>query len=93
MLSCGPAPNATCATNDAHGRMRDTNRHGDRHYLECMGSVKRAGQGTGTVNQGFESAPAIVVVFHVVNGIFQDITVTPTKDASSTPPTTASPDG
>ncbi len=51
------------------------------------------GQGTGTVNQGFENAPAIVVVFHVVNGIFQDITVTPTKDASSTPPTTTPPTG
>ena len=35
------------------------------------------GQGTGTVNQGFQSAPAIVVVFHAVNGIFQDISVTP----------------
>ena len=51
------------------------------------------GQGTGTVNQGFENAPAIVVVFHAVNGIFQDITVTPTKDASSTPPTTTPPTG
>ena len=51
------------------------------------------GQGTGTVNQGFQSAPAIVVVFHAVDGIFQDISVTPSKDASSTLPTTASPTG
>ena len=31
------------------------------------------GQGTGTVSVGFQSAPAIVVVFHDVAGIFQDV--------------------
>jgi len=46
------------------------------------------GQGTGTVNVGLQSAPAVVVVFHEVNGIFQDVSVTPSKDVSSTPPTT-----
>jgi hypothetical protein len=47
------------------------------------------GQGTGTVKMGFLSAPAIVVVFHEVAGIFQDVTVTPLSDATSTPlPTT-----
>jgi hypothetical protein len=46
------------------------------------------GQGTGTVNVGLQSAPAVVVVFHEVNGIFQDVSVTPSNDASSTPPTT-----
>ena len=45
------------------------------------------GQGTGTLNVGFFSAPAIVVVFHVVNGVFQDVAVTPTKDLTSSPTT------
>jgi hypothetical protein len=51
------------------------------------------GQGTGTVTTGLQSAPAVVVVFHDVAGIFQDVTVTPTSDASSTPPTTTTTTG
>lgn len=48
------------------------------------------GQGTGTVKAGSQSGPAIVVVFHEVGGIFQDVTVTPLSDALSAPPTTTS---
>lgn len=53
------------------------------------------GQGTGTLNQGFLRVPAVVVVFHVVNGVFQDVSVTPTKGVSSTstPSTTSKPSG
>ena len=42
------------------------------------------GQGTGTLNVGFVSAPAIVVVFDDVNGVFQDVSVTPSKNVSTT---------
>jgi hypothetical protein len=47
------------------------------------------GQGRGTVNVGLQSAPAIVVVFHDVDGIFQDVSITPSKDVSSTTASTA----
>ena len=50
------------------------------------GSVT-GGQGTGTLVVGLNSTPAIVVVFHAVNGVFQDVSVTPTKDASAVPTT------
>jgi hypothetical protein len=50
------------------------------------GSVA-GGQGTGTLNVGLSNTPAIVVVFHDVNGVFQDVSVTPTKDASTVPAT------
>jgi hypothetical protein len=51
--------------------------------------VNTGGQGTGTLNEDLTSTPAIVVVFHAVNGIFQDVSITPTKGVSSTPKTTA----
>ena len=48
------------------------------------------GQGTGTLNANLLSAPAIVVVFHVVKGVFQDVSITPSADVSTNPtaPTT-----
>jgi hypothetical protein len=49
------------------------------------------GQGTGNLVEGFTSTPAIVVVFHAVNGIFQDLSITPSKDASSTSPNGTTP--
>jgi len=42
------------------------------------------GQGTGTMSVDLFSVPAIVVVFHEVNGIFQDVSITPTMDLSTT---------
>ena len=42
--------------------------------------VAAGGQGAGIVSVGFQSAPAIVVVFHDVAGIFQDVSVTPSND-------------
>ena len=58
------------------------------------------GQGTGVLNVNsctpdcghgtVSSASAIVVVFHAVNGVFQDVSITPTKDVSLTPKTTTS---
>lgn len=50
------------------------------------GSVA-GGQGTGTLNVGLSSTPAIVVVFHDVNGVFQDVSVTPSEGASTVPTT------
>ena len=48
------------------------------------------GQGTGTLNVDMMSVPAIVVVFHAVNGVFQDVSITPSKAVPTTPtiPTT-----
>ena len=43
------------------------------------------GQGMGTLNVDLSSAPAIVVVFNDVDGIFQDVSITPSKDVSTTP--------
>ena len=92
VLSCGPAPTPSvrptmltvgCATRAVTVTAITWNTWG----------AETGGQGTGIINEGFETAPAVVVVFHVVNGIFQDIAVTPTKDASSTPPTTSKPTG
>ena len=92
VLSCGPAPTPSvrptmltvgCATRAVTVTAITWNTWG----------AETGGQGTGIINQGFQSAPAVVVVFHVVNGIFQDISVTPTKDVSSTPPTTPKPTG
>lgn len=56
------------------------------------------GQGTGTLNSNsadgtFSSIPAIVVVFNVVDGVFQDVSVVPTitlTTTSTTAPTTPS---
>jgi hypothetical protein len=42
------------------------------------------GQGTGIMNVGLVSAPAIVVVFDDVNGVFQYVSVTPSKSVSTT---------
>ena len=42
------------------------------------------GQGTGTLNVDSASAPAIVVVFHDVAGIFQDVSITPSQSVSTT---------
>jgi hypothetical protein len=42
------------------------------------------GQGTGTLKVGSQSTQAIVIVFHVVDGVFQDLSVTPSNDVSST---------
>ena len=42
------------------------------------------GQGTGTLHVGSASAPAIVVVFRDVAGIFQDVSITPSQDVSAT---------
>ena len=39
----------------------------------------------GTVN----SVPAIVVVFHIVSGVFQDVSITPSQNVPSTPATTS----
>jgi hypothetical protein len=46
------------------------------------------GQGTGTLIVGFARSPAIVVVFNDVNGIFQDVSITPSKSVSTTSTTT-----
>ena len=45
------------------------------------------GQGRGTLNVGLMSAAAIVVVFHDVNGIYQDVSITPSKNVPTTPST------
>jgi hypothetical protein len=45
------------------------------------------GQGTGTLNAYSLSEPAIVVVFHDVNGVFQDVSITPSQGVSATPTT------
>jgi hypothetical protein len=45
------------------------------------------GQGTGTLHVGLSSTPAIVVVFHDVDGVFQDVSVTPSESASAGPTT------
>jgi hypothetical protein len=42
------------------------------------------GQGTGALKVGSAVVRAIVVVFHDVNGVFQDVSVTPSKDVSTT---------
>lgn len=42
------------------------------------------GQGTGILDVDSINAPAIVVVFHDVNGVFQDVSITPTKEVSTT---------
>jgi hypothetical protein len=42
------------------------------------------GQGTGTLHEGLASAPAIVVVFRDVAGIFQDVSITPSQNLSAT---------
>ena len=68
-------------------RMPHGNQHGDGHHLE-RGDVSTGGHGTGTFNVGFFSVPAIVVVFDDVNGIFQNVTITPTADVSTTSTTT-----
>ena len=47
------------------------------------------GQGTGTLNVDLLSTPAIVVVFNDVNGVFQDVSVSPTQSVTTT--TTAGP--
>jgi hypothetical protein len=57
------------------------------------------GQGRGTLNVNncqpncatgtSRSAPAIVVVFNAVNGIFQDVSITPSQDVLNTPKTTS----
>jgi hypothetical protein len=57
------------------------------------------GQGKGTLNVNncqpncatgtSTSTPAIVVVFNVVNGVFQDVSITPSKDVPKTPETTS----
>ena len=46
------------------------------------------GHGTGTFNVGFLSVPAIVVVFDDVNGVFQNVAITPSADVSTTSTTT-----
>jgi hypothetical protein len=43
------------------------------------------GQGTGTLNADMASVPAIVVVFDEVGGIFQDVSIIPSKDLPTTP--------
>jgi hypothetical protein len=42
------------------------------------------GQGTGTLNLDLLSTPAIVVVFNDVNGVFQDVSVSPTQSVTTT---------
>jgi hypothetical protein len=42
------------------------------------------GQGTGTLNVDLLSTPAIVVVFNDVNGVFQDVSVSPTQSVTTT---------
>ena len=87
VLSCGPGSTphvrpATLTVGCASGTVKVT------HITWNAWEAAAGGQGTGTVNVGFQSAPAVVVVFHVIKGIFQDVSVTPTNDVSSTPPTT-----
>ena len=58
--------------------------------------AETGGQGTGTLNVQkadgtFSSTPAVVVVFGVVNGIFQDVSIVPTITLTTTTTTTITP--
>ena len=75
---------AAGTSDDDHRRMRDGRRHRYGHHLERVGG-SGGGQGTGTLNVGMMNVPAIVVVFNDVNGVFQDVSITPSKDVSTTP--------
>ena len=79
VLSCGPGPTphvrpATITVGCATKGTTVTD------ITWSVWDAATGGQGTGTLAVGFQSAPAIVVVFHDVAGIFQDVTVTPSKD-------------
>lgn len=92
VLSCGPGstPHVRPTTLTVGCGTKDTTVTG---ITWNVWEATAGGQGTGTLKVGFQSASAIVVVFHEVAGIFQDVTVTPLSDATSTPLTTTSTTG
>lgn len=84
VLSCGPgsAPHVR-PTRLVVGCAKATSTVTGITWNEWAGTG--GGQGTGTLNVDLTSVPAIVVVFNDVGGIFQDVSITPSKNLSTTP--------
>ena len=82
-LPCCPADRdrrRTCAPATLTVGMCNKDHHGDEYHVERLGSRDVVARVRAPLTVGAQSAPAIVVVFHVVAGIFQDVSVTPSKD-------------